>query len=174
MIGVLALQGGFLEHELVLGELGLPFKRVVGPEPGLTGLIIPGGESTVMDQFMRQYGWVEWLQKVASDFPIYGTCAGLILLARHGLLDVKVDRNAYGRQLASFVATVNVKGLGQLKGAFIRAPKILRVGEAVDILAEHEGVPVLVRQGQVWGSSFHPELVGETALHERIFSCIDH
>jgi 5'-phosphate synthase pdxT subunit len=174
MIGVLALQGGFLEHELVLSKLGLPFKRVVEPEPGLTGLIIPGGESTVMDQFMQQYCWVEWLHKVASDFPIYGTCAGLILLARYGLLDVKVDRNAYGRQLASFVETVDVKGLGQLKGAFIRAPKIIQVGEGVEVLAEHDGVPVLVRQGQIWASSFHPELVGETALHERIFSRIDH
>ncbi len=163
MIGILALQGDFFEHEQILDKLGLPHKQVRTLEDteGLTGFIIPGGESTVMDLFMKKYGLEEWLKNHAADFPIYGTCAGLILLARYGLLDVEVERNAYGRQSASFMTE---------RGHFIRAPKIKKVGEGVEVLAEERGVPVLVRQGQVWGSAFHPELAGETALHARIFS----
>ena len=162
MIGILALQGDFLEHEWVLDTLGLPHKRVRGLEDteGLTGFIIPGGESTVMDLFMKKYGLEEWLKSHAADLKIYGTCAGLILLARYGLLNVEVERNAYGRQSASFVAQA---------GNFIRAPKIVKTGEGVEVLADLEGVPVLVRQGNVWGGSFHPELRGETAIHKMIF-----
>jgi 5'-phosphate synthase pdxT subunit len=136
---------------------------------GLTGFIIPGGESTVMDMFMKKYELDEWLKKRPADFPIYGTCAGLILLARYGLLPAEVERNAYGRQSASFTAQLDVAGLGPVRGHFIRAPKITNT--SAQILATHEGAPVLVRNGQVWGSSFHPELAGETALHRLIFSC---
>ncbi len=164
MIGVLALQGGFAEHEQILDQLGLEHKQVrsLKDTEGLTGFIIPGGESTVMDLFMKKYGLDEWLKVHAADLKIYGTCAGLILLERYGLLDVDVERNAYGRQSASFTR----KG-----GHFIRAPKITRVGKAVEVLEQEAGSAVLVRQGNVWGSSFHPELAGETALHSRIFSC---
>jgi len=164
MIGVLALQGGFAEHEQILDKLGLAHKQVrtLADTEGLTGFIIPGGESTVMDLFMKKYGLDEWLKANAANLKIYGTCAGLILLARYGLIDVDVERNAYGRQSASFTCE---------KGHFIRAPKITRVGKEVEVLAEEEGVPVFVRQGKVWGSSFHPELAGETALHAQIFSC---
>jgi len=176
MIGVLALQGDFLEHEQVLGVLKLPFKEVrsLADTEGLTGFIIPGGESTVMDLFMGQFGLKEWLvKKVAGDanFAVLGTCAGLILLARYGLLNVTVERNAYGRQIASFTANVQVEGVGELEGHFIRAPKITQVGTKALVLGEWEGNPVAVRQGRVWGISFHPEVAGSSALHAAVFSC---
>jgi 5'-phosphate synthase pdxT subunit len=169
MIGILALQGGFPEHEAILSRLGLAWKEVRSMEDvdGLDGLILPGGESTVMHLFLESSGLGAWLCEIAKkpDFKIFGTCAGLILLARYGLLNVEVERNAYGRQSASFEADV-----GGFRAQFIRAPKIVKVGEGVEVLAEHEGVPVLVRQGSIWGASFHPELCGETRLHAQIFS----
>ncbi|MFA4815425.1 MAG: pyridoxal 5'-phosphate synthase glutaminase subunit PdxT [Candidatus Gracilibacteria bacterium] len=171
MIGILAIQGDFLEHEQVLDRLGLAHKRVksLADTEGLSGFIIPGGESTVMDLFMTKCGLKDWLQKLPADFPVYGTCAGLILLAHYGLIPVTVQRNAYGRQSASFVANLQVENLGELKGHFIRAPKVTEVGEDIEVLATHEGNPVLLRRGNVWASSFHPELAGETALHRAIF-----
>lgn len=176
MIGILALQGGVEEHERVLDALHLAHRRVatLADVDGLTGFILPGGESTVMDLFMQQYGLKEWLvEKVREDahFVVLGTCAGLILLARYGLLRVTVERNAYGRQLASFEATVEVDGVGPVEGHFIRAPKIVSVSEGVEVLARHDGVPVVVREAGVWGISFHPELVGSTRLHAALFSC---
>lgn len=176
MIGILALQGGFLEHEQVLDGLGLAHRRVAGLKDveGLTGLIIPGGESTVMDLFMEKYALKEWLlAKVREDsnFVVLGTCAGLILLSRYGLLDITVERNAYGRQLASFTANVQVEGVGEVEGHFIRAPKITQVGPKSLVLGKWAGDPVVVRQGNVWGISFHPELAGSSRLHAAIFSC---
>lgn len=175
MIGILAIQGGYAEHEAVLAGLGLAFKEVrsLADVEGLSGFIIPGGESTVMDQFMQKYGLKEWLIERAKDpkFVVLGTCAGLVLLARYCLLNAKVERNAYGRQLASFVAEVDVRGVGKVHGHFIRAPKILVVGEGVEILAEYEGVPVVLRRENVWGVSFHPELAQDLTLHAAVFSC---
>lgn len=174
MIGILAIQGGYKEHETILDRLGLSWREVrsLADTEGLTGLILPGGESTVMDQFMQKYGLKEWLIERSKDpnFTVMGTCAGLILLARYGLLDATVERNAYGRQLDSFEATVEVEGLGPVKGHFIRAPKVTKVGEGAKVLATHEGVPVLLRQGKVWGLSFHPELAGDLGLHAAVFS----
>ncbi len=174
MIGILAIQGGFVEHEAILNSLGLAWKEVrsLDDVSGLTGLIVPGGESTVMKLFLEASGLREWLVSVASraDFKILGTCAGLIVLSHYGLLNVEVERNAYGRQSASFSATLQVRDASQLRAHFIRAPKIVKVGEGVEVLAEYDGISVLVRQGNVWGASFHPELVGETWLHEAIFS----
>lgn len=168
MIGILSFQGGVEEHEAVLDVLKLPHKRVRSMKdvPGLTGLILPGGESTVMKMFLKEYGMEDWLRNFEG--PIYGTCAGLIVLADLDMMDMKVQRNAYGRQLDSFVTELQTDA-EPVKAHFIRAPKITAVGKGVEILAEHEGVPVLVRQGKVWASSFHPELAGETALHARIF-----
>lgn len=176
MIGILAIQGGVKEHEQILDGLHLEHKRVasLADTEGLTGLILPGGESTVMDMFMNKYGLKEWLvAKVQEDpnFVVLGTCAGLILLAKYGLLDVSVERNAYGRQLASFTAEVEVKGVGTVSGHFIRAPKITRVGKSVEVLGAHGETPVVVRTGKVWGVSFHPELAGNSRLHAAIFSC---
>ncbi|MEK9159619.1 MAG: pyridoxal 5'-phosphate synthase glutaminase subunit PdxT [Patescibacteria group bacterium] len=170
MIGILAIQGGYIEHERVLDQLGLLHKRVrsLADTEGLTGFIVPGGESTVMDLFMEKYGLDAWLKSRPADFPIYGTCAGMILLARYGLLPLKVERNAYGRQSASFTATLKMGG-GVVKGHFIRAPKVTDSGDC-EVLATHEGTPVLLRRGRIWASSFHPELARETALHRAIFS----
>ena len=171
MIGVLAIQGDFLEHEQILDGLGLPHKRVRSVEDtdGLTGFIIPGGESTVMDLFMESKGLKTWLQNLPQDFPVYGTCAGLILLARYGLLPATVERNAYGRQSASFVAELQV-GERIMKGHFIRAPKVMATGDGTEVLATYDGQPVLIRAKNIWASSFHPELASETALHQLIFS----
>jgi pyridoxal 5'-phosphate synthase pdxT subunit len=181
MIGILALQGGFKEHESILDRLGLPWREVrsLADTDGLMGLIIPGGESTVMDLFMEKFGLQQWLMERAKDprFVVFGTCAGLILLARYGLLHAEVLRNAYGRQLSSFTAVLQVQNpissvaAFPVKAHFIRAPKIVSLGEAVSVLATHEGVPVLIREGNVWGASFHPELAGEASLHSAIFSC---
>lgn len=170
MIGILAIQGGYIEHERVLDQLGILHKRVrsLADTEGLTGFIIPGGESTVMDLFMKKYGLDEWLKSRTVDFPIFGTCAGMILLARYGLISAKVERNAYGRQSASFTASLKMGG-GSVRGHFIRAPKVTAVDDC-EVLASHEGSPVLLRKGNVWASSFHPELAGETALHRHIFS----
>ncbi len=174
MVGVLAIQGGYLEHEHMLIQAGVPFKEIrsLKDVEGVTAMILPGGESTVMDLFMQAYGLKKWLLEKAEDpsFVIFGTCAGLILLARWGLLNVDVERNAYGRQLASFTTVLKVVDIGTVPAHFIRAPKITRVGEGMEILAEHAGVPVLVRQGQVWGASFHPELAENSSLHARLFS----
>lgn len=176
MIGVLALQGGFAEHIAILKILGLNACEVRTREElmreDLRGLIIPGGESTVMAKFIDEYNLREAILARARDpeFMVYGTCAGLILLAKDvpnlkatslGLLDISVDRNAYGRQSASFITNL---------GAFIRAPKITHVGEGVEVLESHEGSPVLVRQGNVWGSTFHPELVENISIHKLIYS----
>ena len=174
MIGVLALQGGFREHLEILKMLGIPAKEVRMREDlaEVDGLIIPGGESTVMAKFIDEYDLRSVICARAQDanFIIYGTCAGLILLANDvpnlqaqplGLLDISVERNAYGRQLDSFITPL---------GAFIRAPKITRVGEGVEILQTHEGSPVLARSGNVWASTFHPELIGNMEIHRKIFS----
>lgn len=175
MIGILAIHGGIEEHEVVLDELGLCHRRIKNREDfeGLSGLILPGGESTVMKLFLKSFGMEEVFDDfVRSGKPVFGTCAGLILLSHLGHLNVEVERNAYGRQVASFVADLKVKGLEEpLKAHFIRAPKIVRLGEGVEILAEQDGIPVLVRQKNVWGASFHPELAAESALHAMIFSC---
>ncbi|QQR54292.1 pyridoxal 5'-phosphate synthase glutaminase subunit PdxT [Candidatus Peregrinibacteria bacterium] len=174
-VGILAIQGGFHEHAQLLSRLGVPFKEVrsLADVEGLTGFIIPGGESTVMDAFMQKYGLKDWLMQRAEDpsFTIFGTCAGLILLARYGLLDATVQRNAYGRQMDSFIAEVEVKGVGRVSGHFIRAPQVLATGPKVELLGAHDGVPVVLRQGKVWACSFHPELAGDLALHAAIFSC---
>ena len=171
MIGVLALQGGYREHESILSELALPWKELRTAEDfvGLTGLILPGGESTVMDSFIKEYGLLDLI--LDFDGPVLGTCAGLILLARYGLLNAEVQRNAYGTQLDSFVAQLDVKGLNEpLRAHFIRAPKVLSSGPEVEILALHNSAPVVLRQGRVWATSAHPELTGDASLHRMIFS----
>lgn len=174
MIGILALQGGFAEHAAVLDELALKWKyvRSMDDVQGLKGLILPGGESTVMQKFLEGFGMLDWLKNFEG--PILGTCAGMILLCRLGMLNAEVQRNAYGRQLASFVADLQVSGEGfddfEMRAHFIRAPKLVSVGECVDELSKYDNVPVLVRQGQLWATSGHPELAQETALHKLIFS----
>jgi 5'-phosphate synthase pdxT subunit len=181
-IGVLSLQGDFREHLQTFDELGIETVRVKKPADlvGISGLVIPGGESTVIDKLSQFFELREPIIKlVKQGFPVFGTCAGLILLADRivygiegqesfGGLDVSVQRNAFGSQVDSFEADLNFEGIGSpIHAAFIRAPIVLEVGNDVHKLAElADGRVVAVRQGNLLGISFHPEVTGETAVHK--------
>jgi len=179
-IGVLALQGDFARHAAALARCGVEAVEVRRAEElaDVDGLIIPGGESTTLLKLMDEWAFVPALEKFhAAGRPIFGTCAGLIVLAREvesprqfslGLIDVTVARNAYGRQRESFEAsgTVTLDGRAHpLEMVFIRAPRIRRVGAGVETLAEHQGEPVMARQGSVLVATFHPELTDDRAVH---------
>jgi 5'-phosphate synthase pdxT subunit len=168
-VGVLAVQGNVREHAAMLRKLGADVVEVRKPEQleGLDGLVVPGGESTTFMRLMRLYGLDEALRTFAG--PVFGTCAGMIVLDRRhlDLIDLEVDRNAYGRQVASFEADLELKGEERpLRGVFIRAPRVRRRGDEVEVLAEHDGEPVLLRQGRFLVASFHPELTEDTRVHE--------
>ena len=179
-VGVLALQGDFREHARVAAAAGatLVEVRTVRELADVDLLVIPGGESTTMGKLARAGGLVEPVrERIAGGMPVFGTCAGLIVLADRveggdplfGVLDVTVRRNAYGRQVDSFEADVQVRGIDHaVRGVFIRAPRVEAMGPAVHVLAEHEGHAVVLEQGNVVVASFHPELVGETALHRYV------
>ncbi len=166
-IGVLAIQGDFREHAGVLRRLGAePVEvRKADELEGLDGLVIPGGESTAIMRLARIYGLEEALRSFGQ--PVFGTCAGMILLDRDhlGLMDVSVRRNAYGRQVASFEADLEVAG-EPVRGVFIRAPRVADTGPDVEVLAELDGEPVLLREGRFLVASFHPELTDDTRVHE--------
>jgi 5'-phosphate synthase pdxT subunit len=168
-IGVLALQGNFREHAAVLRRLGAEAVEVRLPEQleGLDGLIVPGGESTAITRLMHLYGLDEALRRF--DAPIFGTCAGMIVLDRDhlGLVDIRVQRNAFGRQVKSFEADLDIgHGDEPMRGVFIRAPWIETAGPDVEVLAEVDGHPVLARQGRILVAAFHPELTDDTRIHE--------
>jgi 5'-phosphate synthase pdxT subunit len=168
-IGVLAVQGNFREHAQMLRGLGAETLEVRKPEQleGLDGLVIPGGESTTFMRLMRLYGLDDAILRF--DRPIFGTCAGMIVLDRDhlGLVDVSVRRNAFGRQVASFETDLAVVGLdGPVRAVFIRAPWLEEVGPGVEVLAEIDGRPVLAREGRILVAAFHPELTDDTRLHE--------
>jgi len=168
-VGVLAVQGNVREHAAMLRRLGADVVEVRKPEQlaGLDGLVVPGGESTTFMRLMRLYGLDEALRTFAA--PVFGTCAGMIVLDRAhlDLMDLEVDRNAYGRQVASFEAELQLAGDEEpLRGVFIRAPRVRDHGPKVEVLAEHEGEPVLLRQGRFLVASFHPELTEDTRVHE--------
>jgi len=187
-IGVLALQGAFARHIDVVESLGAAAVEVRDPDdlPGIDALIIPGGESTAMSKMLVRWGLIEPLQNlIQGGLPVFGTCAGLILMAdrlkdwdalpRLGGLNVTVARNAYGRQLDSFEASLNINIPGSpefsesvMEGIFIRAPRIPAdgVGSGVEVLCSYDGFPVLVRQNNIVGAAFHPELTGDNRLHE--------
>jgi pyridoxal 5'-phosphate synthase pdxT subunit len=175
-IGVLALQGNFREHIATLAGLGVEASEVRKPQhlEGLDGLIVPGGESTAIGRLIGLYD----LEEPLRTFPgaMFGTCAGMILMGREGLLgqvDIGVDRNAYGRQVASFEADVDLEGDAlPLRGVFIRAPRVKEVGDRVEVLAELDGDPVLLRQGRFLVASFHPELTGDTRVHQRFLDLV--
>jgi pyridoxal 5'-phosphate synthase pdxT subunit len=174
-IGVLAVQGNFREHASMLRGLGAEPVEVRKPEQldDLDGLVIPGGESTAIARLVRLYGLEEAIRRF--ERPLFGTCAGMILLDRRhlGLLDVEVSRNAYGRQVASFEADLELAGDEEpLRGVFIRAPRVAEVGPAVEILAELDGEPVLLREGRVIVAAFHPELTADTRVHERFLELV--
>jgi pyridoxal 5'-phosphate synthase pdxT subunit len=185
-VGVLSLQGDVGEHVAMLESLGADVVKVRTREAldSVDALVLPGGESTTIAHLLQTSGLSDPLAlKLKEEMPVLGTCAGLILLSEeildgrsdqwsYGALSVSVRRNGYGRQIASFESELEVKGVGTVPGIFIRAPRIEKVGADVDILAtldhgdgagEH---PVLVRQGHVWGLSFHPELSSDTRVHE--------
>ena len=182
--GVLALQGDFREHARMLAACGATPVLVRHPEEldDVQALCIPGGESTSIAKLAVAYGLVEPIRaRARAGMPVFGTCAGMILLANRldegvpllSLIDIEVRRNAYGRQVDSFEAEVQVTNVGPVRASFIRAPVVTVVGAGVDVLAEHEGVAVLVRERNVLASSFHPELAGDPRLHELALSLGD-
>jgi 5'-phosphate synthase pdxT subunit len=176
--GVLALQGDFREHARSFANAGATPIEVRTPEDlaRVECLAIPGGESTTISKLARSCGLVEPIvERANAGMPILGTCAGMIVMARRveglepllGLVDIGVRRNAYGRQVDSFEADLDMEGVEHsVRGVFIRAPVVDDVGPEVRVLAEHEGHPVVLEQGRLLVASFHPELVGETRLHE--------
>jgi 5'-phosphate synthase pdxT subunit len=175
LIGVLALQGGFQAHERVLARLGAEVREVRVPRDldGLEGLVIPGGESTTMTLGVEREGLAEGLRElVRHGMPVLGSCAGLIMLdCEHlGLMDIRADRNAFGRQIRSFEADIDFRGVqdGPVRGIFIRAPWIAEHGAGVEILAEIEGHAVAARQGQTLAVAFHCELGEDDRVH-RLF-----
>jgi 5'-phosphate synthase pdxT subunit len=179
LIGVLALQGDFREHIWALQRLGVEAFAVktVSDLEKVDGLIIPGGESTSIGRIAQVTGVGEKIVQLAKEgLPIYGTCAGMILLAKRivdhpeqysfRLMDIVVQRNAYGRQIESFEVYLDVARLGKVKAVFIRSPKIVELGKGVEVLASYENTPVLVQQGKLLASSFHPELTDDLRIHE--------
>jgi 5'-phosphate synthase pdxT subunit len=179
-VGVLALHGDFLEHEAVLSRLGVRFRdvRTTADLESVDALIIPGGESTVIANLLVRTGLdraiVQRVKKGA--LPLFGTCAGAIILAKsvkgfHAprtlkLLDIAIDRNAYGTQLQSFASPIKVRGMTKpMKVSFIRAPRITSVGRSVEVLSTYRGAPVLVRSGTIFAATFHPEVHNESELH---------
>jgi pyridoxal 5'-phosphate synthase pdxT subunit len=181
-IGVLAVQGNFREHAAVLRRLGAEPVEVRLPEQleGLDGLILPGGESTAITRLMRLYGLDEALRRFEA--PVFGTCAGMIVLDRDhlGLADFHVQRNAFGRQVRSFEADLDICATRPslrdcekpVRGIFIRAPWIDDAGPDVEVLAEVDGHPVLARQGRVLVAAFHPELTDDTRIHELFLNLV--
>ncbi len=181
-VAVLALQGDFEAHRRALAEIGVESFEAKRPDDlaGAGGLIFPGGESTTLWKFFEAEPWEEAFRAfAASGRPILGTCAGAIVLAREvsnppqrglALVDMAVERNAYGRQVDSFIGEVECDALGgPLPAVFIRAPRIRRVGPGVEVLAQQGGEPVLVRQGNVVAATFHPELTADRRLHRMVF-----
>jgi len=179
-VGVLALQGDFEAHARAVRSAGAePFEvRTPSELASADALIIPGGESTTIRKLATDYGLLEPLRLRARDgLPIFGTCAGMIACARTitdgdetilGVVDIDVRRNAYGRQAQSFEADVEVAGIGEMRAVFIRAPRVEHVGDRVEVLATHNGEPVIVRQGMILLAAFHPELTDDVRLH-RLF-----
>ena len=181
-IGILALQGAFVEHEKVLDKLGVESVELRNLEDfqkhqsSLSGLILPGGESTAMGKLLRDQQMLTPLREaILNGLPVFGTCAGLILLARQitsqeeshlATMDILVERNAYGRQLGSFYTEADCKGVGNIPMTFIRGPIIREVGEEVDVLAVVHDQIVAAREKNMLVTSFHPELTNDVRLHQ--------
>ena len=184
-VGVLALQGDVREHIRILESLGVTAMEVKESEllESMEALVIPGGESTTIGKLAVRFGLLEPLREAIGDgLPVYGTCAGMILLAGAitegdqpliGALDVVVERNAFGRQNESFEADLDIDGLDEpFHAVFIRAPWIDKVGSDVEILSEIDEHPVMVRQGKILATSFHPELTGDGRIHRMLLDLI--
>ncbi len=189
-VGVVGYQGDVSEHLEALYSLREEYKRDIDPVTvrdtkalyEVSALIIPGGESTTIYKLIREYELFNHIiRRVRLGMPLMGTCAGLILISKNpsdetvrgmGLLDVSIRRNAYGRQINSFQEMIKIKGIGMYNAIFIRAPVIESVGPGVEVLAEHNGQPVMVRSGYVLGLTFHPELTGNTFIHNYFLSLV--
>lgn len=184
-IGILALQGAFIEHKTILDNLGVENVYIKQKEDlkGIDGIILPGGESTVIGKLLKEFDIFATLKKmIIEGLPTFGTCAGMILLANKltndetihlGVMDIEVKRNAYGRQLGSFRIKENFKGIeNQVDMVFIRAPYIENIGEGVEILAKVEGKIVAARQKNILAISFHPELTQESFIHKYFLNMI--
>jgi 5'-phosphate synthase pdxT subunit len=183
-IGVLAIQGDFEAHANALREAGAEAVMVRKPEQlaDVAGLVIPGGESTTFLKFLERDGFLIALQEFVRTKPTFGTCAGCILLAKEivhpsqpslGVLDATVERNAYGRQIDSVIETANTKlDGGPLEMVYIRAPRIVKTGSGVKTLAERDGFPVLVEQGNLLAATFHPELSADRRVHQRFVELV--
>jgi pyridoxal 5'-phosphate synthase pdxT subunit len=177
-IGVLALQGDFEKHKIALKNAGANVKEIRMPEhlEGCDGLVIPGGESTTLTKLMNLYGFYEPLKLFAGDYPIMGTCAGLIMLSCEvdderveplKLIDIKTSRNAYGRQIDSFISQIEFSGINTAFAAyFIRAPKVMNISNDIEVLAEYENQPVAVKNKNILAMSFHPELGVDFRIHK--------
>lgn len=185
-IGILALQGAFIEHEKILEKLGVEsfeIRQKKDIEGQMDGIIIPGGESTVIGKLLRELDILEDLKNMINDgMPVFGTCAGMIILANKiendekvhiGTMDITVKRNAYGRQLGSFETNAPVKGIGEdIDMVFIRAPYIESVGENVEILSTVDGNIVAAQEGNILVTSFHPELTEDLRLHKYFINIV--
>lgn len=178
-VGVLAIQGAYFKHREVLNRLRVDNVLIRNPAEldSIDALIVPGGESTTITKVLTSEGWIDKVSRFAREHPVFGTCAGAILLASEvdsnkvvpwNVIDMSVSRNAYGRQVESFIGEINWSGNGQQKtlpAVFIRAPKILETGSMVESIGELDGKPVIVRQGHAMAATFHPELTQSTAVH---------
>ncbi|MFZ1087388.1 MAG: pyridoxal 5'-phosphate synthase glutaminase subunit PdxT [Terracidiphilus sp.] len=184
LIGVLAIQGNYASHAQALTEAGAIPAEIRKPDQltGIDGLVLPGGESTTMLKFLEKHGFFAALQEFCAAKPVFGTCAGAILLAREvlhppqrslGLINATVERNAYGRQIDSAILTAQTKlAGGPLEMVFIRAPRIVSVGPEVEVLALRDGFPTLVRQGHIMAATFHPELSHDRRVHQLFVASI--
>ena len=183
-IGVLAIQGDYEAHKARLEQLGAEVTLVRKPEQldTIDAIVIPGGESSTFLNFLAEHGFLEKLRDFVRTKPAFGTCAGAILLAKEvenppqpslGVLDIRVRRNAYGRQLESSIREAKTQlGERPLEMVFIRAPKIVGTGKSVEVLASESGDPVLVRQGKIMAATFHPELSADTRVHQEFLKLV--
>jgi 5'-phosphate synthase pdxT subunit len=179
-IGILALQGDFAKHEAMLHSLGVNTRQVKKPEDlqKCDGLVIPGGESTTLTKLMRRYAFYDPIRAFAQRYPILGTCAGAIMVSTEvddqhvtplRLIDMTIKRNAYGRQIDSFITNVDAPCLGNClpyRAIFIRAPQIARIGGKTEVLLEFQGQPIMVRERNVLALTFHPELTDDARIHQ--------
>ena len=186
-VGVLALQGDFKEHCVCFKTLGVEVLEIRLPSQlaEIDGLVIPGGESTTIGNLAVDFNLIEPIRSFGKSFPIWGTCGGLVFMATDvgtdqptlGLVDMVVERNAFGRQIESFEEDLKIKDLpgGSFRGIFIRAPKVLKVGSGVQVLCELEdGSKVAIRQGNLLATSFHPELTNDKRIHQYFLDIITH
>ena len=186
-VGVLALQGAFREHRKLLKDCGVSSREIRKPEQlkGIDGIIIPGGESTSIGKLMDRYGFIQPIKEMAQEgLPVFGTCAGLVLLAkdidgssqpRLGLMDMEVVRNGFGRQVESFEADLDISVLGfnPFRGVFIRAPYIKNISPNIGILASYNDKIVFARQGNLLACSFHPELTDDRRVHRYFLDMVE-